>query len=34
LAGAGKVLLEAEIGRMQSLLRLARQKHLKPLEVR
>ena len=34
LTGAGKVLLEAEFGRMHSLLRLARQKNLKPLEVR
>jgi DNA-binding PadR family transcriptional regulator len=34
LTGAGKVLLEAEIGRMDSLLRLARQKNLKPLVVR
>ena len=34
LTGAGKVLLEAEFGRMHSLLRLASQKNLKPLEVR
>jgi DNA-binding PadR family transcriptional regulator len=34
LTGAGKVLLEMEIGRMDSLLQLARQKNLKPLEVR
>lgn len=34
LTGAGRVLLEAEFGRMHSLLRLARQKNLKPLEVR
>jgi DNA-binding PadR family transcriptional regulator len=34
LTGAGKLLLEAEIGRMDSLLRLVRQKNLKPLEVR
>jgi DNA-binding PadR family transcriptional regulator len=34
LSGAGKVLLEVEIGRMHSLLRLARQKNLKPLEAR
>ena len=34
LTGAGKALLETEIGRMLSLLRLARQKNLKPLEAR
>ena len=34
LTGAGKALLETEIGRMHSLLRLARQKNLKPLEAR
>jgi hypothetical protein len=34
LTAAGKVLLETEIGRMRSLLRLARQKNLRPLEVR
>ena len=34
LTGAGKVLLEMEIGRMHSVLRLARQKNLKPLVVR
>ena len=33
LTGAGKALLETEIGRMHSLLRLARQKNLKPLEA-
>ncbi len=34
LTGAGKLLLEAEIGRMDWLLRLARRINLKPLEVR
>jgi DNA-binding PadR family transcriptional regulator len=33
LIGAGKALLETEIGRMRSLLRLARKKSLKPLEA-
>ena len=34
LTGAGKALLETEIGRMSSVLRLARQKNLNPLEER
>ena len=34
LTRAGKALLEAEIGRMLSLLRLARQKNLEPLEAK
>ena len=34
LTGAGKTLLETEIGRMQSLLRVARQKNLRPVEAR
>ena len=34
LTGAGLALLETEIGRMQAVLRVARQKRLKPLEAR
>ena len=34
LTGAGKALLETEIGRMSAVLRVARQKNLKPLEGR
>jgi DNA-binding PadR family transcriptional regulator len=34
LTRAGKALLETEIGRMQSLVRLARHKNLKPLEAK
>ncbi len=34
LTGAGKLLLETEIGRMRSLVRLARQKNLRPLGAR
>ena len=34
LTGAGRALLETEIGRMHAILRVARQKHLKPLEAR